>query len=232
MTLWYPQAIRRDGPAGRVSGPPQEKHGAIYHSMVGKARPQQTGNSWQFGVFKDGLVEQYYPVTAWCWHSGDRDDPGSDITNNRDLFGIEHEGGPVGNESEPLTARQLAATIELTKWALAEGHIHDLTRTGPHRGLWEHREVRATACPSERFTPIWDTIIERASAPPPDEEEDEMRNPLVLLYAEEGGAYYLSDWMTRRHITMPELTMFRYVQVPEAKVPADILDAIPVVEGT
>ena len=160
MGLWYPGAVRRPGPTGRVSGPPQPKHGAVYHSMVGLGRPEDTANSWQFGVFKDGHVEQYYVVTAWCWQSGDRDDPGSDITNNRDLFGIEHEGGPAGNESEPLTAKQLAATIELTKWAVAEGHIHKLTRTGPHRGLWEHNEMRATACPSGRIP--WRIIIQRA----------------------------------------------------------------------
>ncbi len=162
MELWYPGATRLDGPAGRVSGPPQPKHGGVYHSMVGRSRPADTANSWQFGVFKDGHVEQYYSVRAWCWQAGDRDDPGNDITNNRDLFGIEHEGGPNGNLSEPLTPRQLTATINLTKWAVAEGHIHKLTRTGPHRGLWEHNEIRATACPSGRFTPIWDTIIERA----------------------------------------------------------------------
>ncbi len=158
--LWYPGAVRLLGPAGRISGPPQPKHGAIYHSMVGRSRPADSTNSWQFGVFKDGHVEQYYPVTAWCWQAGDRDDPGSDITNNRDLFGIEHEGGPVGNYSEPLTPKQLTATIELTKWAVAEGHIHNLTRTGAHRGLWEHNEIRATACPSGRIP--WSTIIARA----------------------------------------------------------------------
>ncbi len=169
MTLWYPRAIRRDGPAGRVSGPRTPKYGAIYHSMVGKVRPAQTGHSWQFSVFKNGTVEQHYPVTAWCWHSGDRDDPAGDITNNRDLFGIEHEGGPIGNESEPLTARQLAATIDLTAWAIAEGHISNLSRSGDRRGLWEHNEIpeASTACPSNRIP--WGVIIERAT-----KEEDSM----------------------------------------------------------
>ena len=74
---------------------------------------------------------------------------------------------------------------------------------------------------------LWNTPVD---VPAPEEEEDDMRNPLVLLHAEGSGAYYLSDWMAKRHITMPELTMFRYVRVPEAEVPADILDAIPEVE--
>ena len=64
-----------------------------------------------------------------------------------------------------------------------------------------------------------------------EEEEDDMKTQLVLLHAEGETAYYLSDWMTKRHITMPELTMFRYVQVPQAAVPQGILAAIPEVEA-
>ena len=167
---WYPGAVRVDGPRGRVSGPPQEKHGAIYHSMVGRSRPAQTANSWQFGIFKNGRIEQYYRADAWCWHAGDRDDPGSDITNNRDLLGIEHEGGPAGNHGEPLTPAQVASDIRLTAWLVAEQHIHKLTRSGPHRGLWEHNEVRATACPSGRIP--WGTIIAGVKALAPEEDAD------------------------------------------------------------
>ena len=78
---------------------------------------------------------------------------------------------------------------------------------------------------------LWNTPVARPAPPPDEEEDDDMRNPLVLLHAEGSGSYYLSDWMGKRHITMSELTLFRYVHVPEAEVPADILDAIPVVEG-
>ena len=79
---------------------------------------------------------------------------------------------------------------------------------------------------------LWNTPVNRPAPPPDEEEEDDMRNPLVLLHAEGSGAYYLSDWMTKRHITMSELTLFRYTRVPEAAVPADILDAIPEEKGT
>jgi len=77
----------------------------------------------------------------------------------------------------------------------------------------------------------WDKFIGMLRGEPEEEEDDDMRSPLVLLHAEGSGAIYLSDWMTKRHIEMPELIMFRYIHVPEAEVPADILDAIPVVEG-
>ncbi len=154
---WYPGAARVDGPAGRTSGPPQRKYGAVYHSMVGRVRPAQTAVSWHFSIFKTGRIEQHYRADAWCWHSGDRDDPPGEISNNRDLIGIEHEGGPLGNTREPLTPAQVASDIRLTAWLLAEGHIGNLNRTGPKRGLWEHNEIRSTACPSGRI--VWVPII-------------------------------------------------------------------------
>ncbi len=80
-SLWYPGAVRVPGPAGRVSGSPQPKHGAVYHSMVGSVTVAQTAVSWHFTVFKDGRVQQHYAVTAWCWHAGNRE-------RTRDLFGI------------------------------------------------------------------------------------------------------------------------------------------------
>lgn len=153
----YPGAIWVPGPRGRVSGSPQPKHGAIYHSMVGKARPADTAHSWHFSIFKSGRIEQHYGANAWCWHAGDRDDPAGDISNNRDLIGIEHEGGPPGNFGEPLTPAQIASDIRLTYWLVQEDHIHNLTRIGSHRGLWEHNEIRATACPSNRIK--WVLII-------------------------------------------------------------------------
>ncbi len=154
---WYPGAIRVLGPRGRVSGSQQPKHGAIYHSMVGSVRPAQTAHSWHFSVFKTGRIEQHYPAKAWCWHAGDRDDPAGDISNNRDLIGIEHEGGRLSNVREPLTTAQVAADIRLTAWLVKEDHIHKLTRIGSHRGLWEHNEIRNTACPSGRIP--WVRII-------------------------------------------------------------------------
>ncbi len=153
----YPGAIWVPGPRGRVSGPQQPKHGAIYHSMVGSSRPADTAHSWHFSIFYTGRIEQHYACNAWCWHAGDRDDPAGDISNNRDLIGIEHEGGRIGNTREPLTPAQVASDIRLTYWLLEEDHIHKLTRIGPHRGLWEHNEIRATACPSNRIP--WVPII-------------------------------------------------------------------------
>ncbi len=96
-----------------------------------------------------------------------------------------------------------------------------------------HYDVRLQKVRWAEGVPVPDCAPVEPPAPPapPEEEEDDMKTQLVLLHAEGSGAYYLSDWMTKRHVTMAELTMFRYVQVPEAKAPADILDAIPEVES-
>jgi N-acetyl-anhydromuramyl-L-alanine amidase AmpD len=186
--LWYPAATRDIGPPNKVSGPPSLKKGAVYHSMVGAfaaARARLFGSdtaSWHFSVLKNGAVYQHYPVNAWAWHCGDRDDPAPEITNNRDLIGIEHEGGPPGNTSEPLTEAQLEASATLTSWLLAERHIGNLSRIGETRGLWEHREMYATACPSGRIP--WARLVNLVTQT---SEEDEMtdaeRARLVALEA-------------------------------------------------
>ncbi|KKN83868.1 hypothetical protein LCGC14_0295210 [marine sediment metagenome] len=155
--LWFPGARRDPGPAWKVSGQPHPKKGTVYHSMVGSwasAVAVLNGSeesSWQFSILKSGETLQHYEVTAWAWHCGDRDDPAGEISNNRDLDGIEFEGGPIGNESEPLTEAQVAAAIKLTAWLLEQGHLPNLRRTGDNRGRWEHNEIIPTACPSHRI---------------------------------------------------------------------------------
>lgn len=104
--------------------------------------------SWHFSVAKGGQVYQHYPLTAATWHCG------SPHWNQR-LVGIEHEGGPVGNESEPLTTAQREASVRLVRWIARECGWSRLER---RVNLWEHNEVspadRPTACPSGRIP--WD----------------------------------------------------------------------------
>ena len=182
--LWYPAAARDDGPSNKVSGSLQPKHGAVYHSMQGSwagSRSQLFGplqRSWQLSVLRSGFVLQHYAVTAWCWQSGDRDDPlGHEHSNNRDLIGIEHEGGPPDNLSEPLTEAQLEASARLTAWLVAEGHIPNLSRSGPSRSLWEHNEIVATSCPSGRIP--WLRLGARTEQLLIPEQEEDMRAILI-----------------------------------------------------
>lgn len=197
---WYPAALRRPGPVGKVSGAPQAKLGAVYHSMRGSYTGSSPGlfdpaieKSWHFSILQDGRVFQHYPATAWCWHCGDRNDPAGEISNNRDLIGIEHEGGPPGNLSEPFTAAQLDASIRLTVWLVAEGHIANLSRSGPTRGLWEHNEIVATSCPLGRIP--WSEIFRRATPPPISVERDEDDMQLLQVAGQQeiwlrGGLHY------------------------------------------
>lgn len=150
--LWYPDAIRRLGPPHKVYAVENMLTGAVLHSMVGplsaafgeldRASRQA---SWHFSVAKAGLVYQHYPLTASTWHCG------SPHWNQR-LVGIEHEGGPVGNESEPLTTAQREASVRLVRWIARECGWSRLERRVT---LWEHNEVspadRPTACPSGRI---------------------------------------------------------------------------------
>lgn len=157
--LWYPDAERRPGPPNKTYAAPNLIAGAVLHSMVGSLagamaeldRPSRDA-SWCFSITQAGMVLQHYPLTASTWHCG------SQQWNTR-LVGIEHEGGPIHNPSEPLTPRQLAASVELVKWIALQGGWTP-ARTGKQT-LFEHREVspsnRPTACPSGRIP--WDAYV-------------------------------------------------------------------------
>lgn len=169
--LWYPGAIRRDGPAWKVgysfageSGPKrgEVKHSAegywpgIYSRLDGSDRA-----SWHFTVGYD-RVEQHYPLTAHCWHAGDVDDDGA-VAANVDFIGIEH----LGVAGQPLTPYQLDATSEISLWAMERAGFVRVSRYAgayPDRPTWllaEHREVSdvPTACPSWRIP--WAELIQR-----------------------------------------------------------------------
>lgn len=154
---WYPGPTLKRGyysAAGELqtSSP---KNGIICHSMVGSvdnalARLELSpwvprgDASWQFSVTKTGKVLQHYDSLDVCWHAGSR-------VRNFLTIGIEHEGGPEGNESEPLTPAQLAASVDLVSWLCDQHGIPQVRDTNTLAGLLEHNQVYATACPSGRI---------------------------------------------------------------------------------
>lgn len=226
--IWYPGAKRIPGPPNRVSGPQRPKHGVVIHSMVGTARPTDPGqqNSWQFGIFQDGTVEQYYAVTAWCWHSGDRDDPGSDISNNEDLFGIEEEGGPVGDESEPWTGPQLRSTARLVVWGIREDHIRDLELLS---GLWEHNWIpeASTACPSNRnpwglLGPMVTRLLQGL-----EEEEDEVDTRIMVKKEGFPGILITNFVSSHQVMTMENVRLLTYIGVDgPQEIPEELFDEL------
>lgn len=145
----YPLAVQEPGPSWKQGYPPVFRNacrGVVCHSMVGSysgamSRLDSTDRaSWHFSVTKGGQVYQHYDTEAITWHAG------TPQWNQR-LIGIEHEGGGPGNESEPLTVAQRDASVALVHW-LAQQHAFPLV---VRVGLWEHRWLSQTACPSGRI---------------------------------------------------------------------------------
>lgn len=165
--VWYPQAVSRPGPSGKVWPIQNSIDGIIEHSMQGSlagaysvlddestnSQGAYVAASWHFSIAKDGAVYQHYALNLSPFHAGSK-------TQNLRLIGVEHEGGPPGNLSEPLTEAQIASSVDLAKWIAQQGEF-DLSRDDANRTLYEHNNVSATQCPSGRIP--WD----RYFAPPP-----------------------------------------------------------------
>ena len=166
---WLDVAIPRWGPPEKQGyGPVTERDlsdikGEIKHSMVGgflgawgemanmALKPNgsfQVPKSFTFSILKSGVTYQHYPLEAIAWTAGS-------FGANLAYISEEHEGGPPGNESEPLTTLQYQATLQLTQ---------AIRQVLPHLGppdramnLREHNEFAPTACPSGRIP--WARLI-------------------------------------------------------------------------
>lgn len=119
---------------------------------------------------KMGTPKQHYPIFASCWASGS-------FYPNTMGVAFENEGGPPGNESEPLTDWQVSCNIKAIQ-ELIEFRQWDTVRRPTDQWdvgaqLYEHNECtrwgsEPTACPSGRIP--WDRIIAAL------QEEDEMKD--------------------------------------------------------
>ena len=195
----YPPAVQRPGPGWKQGYPGlavNARRGVICHSMVGSlgaAFDRLYGPdtaSWHFSIAQDGTVYQHYDTMAVCWHAG------SPKWNGL-LIGIEHEGGPPGNESEPLTAPQLATSVELVRWLAVECGFR-LSRTPPDKALWEHHETGyPTACPSGRIP--WAEYTEEPMTPEERQQFDTVVGKLYDLQRQ------ITDLKTLVGLVVPEL---------------------------
>lgn len=146
MILYYPDAIQIHGPNAFQYNAVNAVSGIVNHSAEGYWSigytpddvMQQRSVSWHFSVFRDGHVEQHYPLNASCWHSGN-------AWGNTHLVGIEHEG----RQGDPLTEAQRVASVNLCRWIAQQGGFY-MTRNAP-RTLWEHNELSSTTCPNGRI---------------------------------------------------------------------------------
>jgi hypothetical protein len=178
---WFDWALRDPGPADRATymgGAPTAMTAIIHHSMEGLFSPVNGGDgynvmrdrarfptAWHGTVTRAGVLWQHYPVTARLVHAH---------AGNVRGPGFESEGFAP----EPLTAAQVRT------WRRIHADIaafvgRPFTRVpGSGVGLVEHREVGPTACPSERYAPLWAAIAGD------DEEEEAMSDDdLLALFA-------------------------------------------------
>ena len=166
---YYPQAIQMPGPPGKVYPEENTVEGVIMHSMQGDYTPGATSvlfdetvianryraACWHFSILKDGTVYQHYALDKAPFHAGNG-------LNNRRLIGVEHEGGPPGNLSEPLTEAQVAAGVALLRWMATQAQWRELSRATT---LWEHNESTGTVCPSGRIE--WHRYVSPVTPQPP-----------------------------------------------------------------
>jgi hypothetical protein len=155
---WFDWAERDHGPAYKVTGQVNSLSCVFLHSAVGSQEGVvnvvmgSTKASVTGSVAFDGSLIQFYPVTSSPWANGSPD------WNNAGI-GIEFEGGYNSGghwETEPIYDAQVEAAAHILKDLGAYKQVDPEYWQRPST-LKEHREVYATACPSDRIR--WDDIL-------------------------------------------------------------------------
>lgn len=154
---WFDFAVRKPGPANRRYPWDNSLENLYLHSMEGNlgsydvmADPSRYPTAWSWTWAKDGRLIQYYPVWAGLAHGGAKANPFGP--------GGELEGGGPDNPGEPMTDAQIV-TVRRTIADLEAHTGHPLTRVpGSKKGLVEHGEVNATACPSGRYARLYEAL--------------------------------------------------------------------------
>lgn len=147
--------------------------GVVIHSAEGSKAgaksvlhgPRQA--SWTLFFPCVGPPIQHYSLNAITWHCGRYGDAGGQVAGNGCLIGVECEG----KAGEPLTQNQITHLIAFLVWLWKVGELNEPSRpakgqTFPTRSipmimddeLWEHNEISATSCPSERIP--WQGLID------------------------------------------------------------------------
>ncbi|KKL81099.1 hypothetical protein LCGC14_1998140 [marine sediment metagenome] len=132
-----------------------DKSGEFWHSQAGRQsvtigmfQNPATEVSAHFLVPKVGKPVQMVDSNDPAWHAGG-------FIANVYYHGFEFEGGPLSNPSELLTPSQIAWGVKITHWLRK---VHGTpTRYIRRDTLWEHNEVKNTACPSGRIP--WTKVI-------------------------------------------------------------------------
>lgn len=167
---WVSWAKRVPGVPDKVYSQRNRMFALIGHSIVGSTQSalgrflstarqpngqytRQAAASCVFIAEKSGTLIQMYPFWTSTWTSGGPE-------ANTSFVPIEAEGGPIGNEREPLTDEQVFTLLRLSK------EFEALTGRKVIRGTTfrEHGEVARqfgyapTACPSGRYERFYQAL--------------------------------------------------------------------------
>ena len=170
------------------------KSGEFWHSQQGRQavairmfQNPATEISAHFLFPKVGKPVQMVDSSDPVWHTGN-------YLANLHFHGFEFEGGPPGNLSEPLMANQIAWGVKVTHWLRG---VHGTPSVYVRRDtLWEHNEVKNTACPSGRIP--WAGVITAL------EEDDDM---LKFIKRASVGTVFATDGIYKWGI--PSMAMLR-----------------------
>ena len=120
--------------------------------------------SAHFWIGKNGAIEQYVDTSRQAWHG---------MSLNSRYVGVETEGCPPNNPTEPLTDAQVSAFARLYAEGMrVHGWANALANADGQRGLGYHRMAVNTACPTQSRLNMRPEILRRAtgqapSSPPP-----------------------------------------------------------------
>lgn len=167
---WVSWATRRPGVADKVYSQMNSERGIVLHSIVGSyegamGRLLSTARdaagmytayaaaSVMFVLRYSGELVQMYPCTTSTWASGGRE-------VNCSTWSVELEGGPPGNEREPIREEQIRSLMRL----VTEFTTHTSLAAVVGQTILEHGSVAVkygyapTACPSGRYARFYEAL--------------------------------------------------------------------------
>lgn len=189
---WFAWAKRDPGPPEHWAffGNRRNSMAAIYHhSLEGwfypvnsnghneMKNPERAPTAWHGTIDNNGVLWQHYPVFAWLQAS--------------------NGGNPYGPafETEGLFDMPLTS-VQVQTWLRIHADMRELTGNDYRRipggagtrGLVEHREAPGaqTACPSERYAPLWSAIALKGNAMTEEQVRTIIREELAAIDPELG----------------------------------------------
>ncbi len=187
-SVWYPAATQNPGAAANYQLGRNDMQCVKCHFTVGVDSTTIGLNGYfQFLISRDGTVQQFAPVDALCYDSGEANATGP---------GIEVEYLP-GTDTEVFTGPARDACGLLVRWLADEWHIplsyhdgnHD-TQPGSYAGFLSHKSIIQTE-EHQDFWPQadWDAMTAITPPIPPAQKSEEDTQVITQLFGPDGLLY-------------------------------------------